>query len=340
MTNPERSMSNSDRRSGTEFRIAAAQLGPVARTEKRSSVVSRMLRLLEQAKAKDCSLLAFPELALTTFFPRWNFDETELLGHFFERDMPSKETKPLFEAARRLGVAFSFGYAEYVPGSKGGGRFNTSVLVGSDGTIRSKYRKVHLPGHALPQGNHPTQHLEKMYFEIGDLGWPVVPVAGLGVGMCLCNDRRWPEVWRALALGGADIVLVGYNTPRFDPEAQETDRLAEFHNHLVLQAAAYQNSVWIIAAAKAGCEEGQDLIGGSCIVSPTGEIVAQAATLDDEIVVATCRPGDADIYRRTIFDFERHRRPETYSAITEVRGRSKPIGDGPRNRKDATSEHS
>jgi len=83
--------------------IAAAQMGPVARTEARAQVVERLLAMLRDAAARGAELVVFPELALTSFFPRWDLAHDELLT-FFEREMPGADTEPLFAEAKRLGV--------------------------------------------------------------------------------------------------------------------------------------------------------------------------------------------------------------------------------------------
>src|SRR5690606_650113 len=113
--------------------------------------------------------VTFPELALTTFFPRWEMDDPEEIRGFFETEMPGKETQPLFDLARTLGVGFYLGYAEL----DGDRQFNTSILVDGNGAIIGKYRKIHIPGDAQSQDGYPIQHLEKKYFEVGDLGFPV-----------------------------------------------------------------------------------------------------------------------------------------------------------------------
>src|SRR5262245_52043557 len=92
--------------------VGAAQLGPIARSDSRSHVVKRLLALLAQAHARGCELVVFPELALTTFFPRWWMEDPGELDAFFEREMPGPETGPLFDEARRLGIGFCLGYAE------------------------------------------------------------------------------------------------------------------------------------------------------------------------------------------------------------------------------------
>jgi len=304
--------------------IGAAQLGPIARQESRGLVVKRLLDLLGQAQGRGCDLVVFPELALTTFFPRWWMEDQAEIDAFFEREMPGPETRPLFDEAARLGMAFCLGYAELIQEGGALRRYNTSILVDRAGRIAGKYRKVHLPGHAEHEPWRPFQHLEKRYFDVGDLGFPVWRALGGVLGMCICNDRRWPETYRVMALQGVEMILLGYNTPVHNPPAPEHDALGPFHNHLVMQAGAYQNATWVVGVAKCGREEGCDLIGQSAIIAPSGEIVAQAATLGDELVTARCDLDLTRSYKETIFNFARHRRPEHYRLIVDRAGAEPP----------------
>lgn len=298
------------------LRVAAGQLGPIARHAPRAAVVARLVALLEQARADGINLVVFPELALITFFPRWDLPVGTELDSFYETAMPGPDTQPLFDAAARLGVGFYLGYAERA----GSAHFNTSILVERDGRIVGKYRKVHLPGTAETDPTLPVQHLERRYFDPGDLGFPVFRAFGGLVGMAICNDRRWPETYRMLALNGAELILIGYNTPAHLPEMPKHDHLRMFHNHLPMQAGAYQNTAFVVGTAKAGHEEGQDLLGGSCVIAPTGEMLAQATTLGDELVPATIDLEDVFDSRRVNFDFALYRRPDQYRLISERAG--------------------
>ncbi len=298
--------------------VGGAQLGPIQKADTREDVVFRMLSLLEDASEQGCDFVVFPELALTTFFPRWHYEDQTEIDQWFETQMPTPETQPLFDRAGALDIAMSFGYAERTEAGK---HFNTSVLTDRGGRIIGKYRKVHLPGHDTFDPDRAFQHLEKKYFLPGDLGFPVFRTEDGILGMCICNDRRWPETFRVMALQGVEMVVLGYNTPSVN--SQNADERADrrmFHNHLVLQAAAYQNSTWVVAIAKAGVEDGHGLIGGSVIVNPTGEIVAEATTEDDELIVHACNLDDCSFGKQTIFDFARHRRIEHYGLITGQTG--------------------
>jgi predicted amidohydrolase len=300
--------------------VGAAQLGPIARADPRARVVERLLALMRQAKSHGCDLVVYPELALTTFFPRWYFERQEELDAFFERAMPSPATQPLFDVARELRIGFYLGYAELTDEGGRARRFNASILVDRSGRIVGRYRKVHLPGHAEHEPWRRFQHLEKRYFETGDLGFPVFRAFDGIFGMCICNDRRWPETYRVMGLQGVEMVLLGYNTPVHNPPAPEHDALSHFHNELVMQAGAYQNGTWVVGVAKCGCEEGVDQIGNSIVVAPSGEIVAACTTLGDELAVARCDLDLTKSYKSTVFDFARHREPQTYGLIVERKG--------------------
>jgi N-carbamoyl-D-amino-acid hydrolase len=305
--------------------VGAAQLGPIQRSDSRQRTVSRLIDLLYQAKGHGCGLVVFPELALTTFFPRWFMTDQAEIDSFFERGMPSPETLPLFEAAQKAGIGFYLGFAELDRSGRKARRFNTAILTDGSGRIVGKYRKVHLPGHAENEPERPFQHLEKRYFEVGDLGFGVWRAMGGNMGMCICNDRRWPETYRVMGLQDVEMVLLGYNTPRHNPLAPEHDRLSEFHNQLSMQAGAYANATWVVGAAKGGVEEGCEMIGNSSIVAPTGEIVAQAVTQEDELIVARCDLDLGKSYKAATFNFAKHRRPEHYGLIVERAGAVPPI---------------
>lgn len=304
--------------------VAAAQMGPVSQQVPRAVVLSRMVALLERAAAEGVALVVFPELALTPFFPRWAIDDDGELDAFFEQEVPGAGTLPLFDAARRLGVGVQLGYAERVLQGGLTRRFNSSVLVERDGRLVGRYRKVHLPGDQETRVGAAFQHLEKRFFETGDLGFPAWPAFGGVLGSLICNDRRWPEAWRVLGLQGVELVLVGYNTPLHNPEAPELDRLVAFHHGLVMQSGCYQNGTWAVAAGKAGVEEGQALLGHSMIVSPTGEIVARSTTVADELLVAEVDLDATRAIKTTIFDFGAHRVPEAYRMLVERKGAQAP----------------
>jgi predicted amidohydrolase len=288
--------------------VGAAQLGPIAREEPRAQVVGRLLALMRQAKETGCGLVVYPELALTTFFPRWLLEDPAGIESFFEREMPNAETQALFDEARRLEIGFYLGYAESVEEDGARRHYNTSILVDKSGEILGKYRKIHLPGTA----------------EVVPGRFPVWRAFGGILGMCICNDRRWPETYRVMGLQGVEMVLIGYNTPVGLGDPYELDALTPFHNHLSMQAGAYQNAAWVVGVAKAGCEEGINMIGQSCIIAPSGEIVAMCRSLGDELITYRCDLDMGRPYKEDIFNFAAHRRTEAYGLIVERTGAEPP----------------
>ena len=305
------------------FSLAVAQMGPVNRADSRERAVGRLLEMMREAASRGARFIVFPELALTTFFPRyWMTDQAEI-DAYFEREMPNAATRPLFDEAARRGIGFYLGYAELTPL---GERYNTAILVDERARIVGRYRKIHLPGHADHKPQAPFQHLEKKYFAVGNEGFKVWRTMGTAIGLCICNDRRWPETFRVMGLQSAAIVALGYNTPSWNIHWHESPHLRMFHHLLSLQANAYQNAVWISAAAKCGFEDGFHMIGGSAIVAPSGEIAAQALSEDDEVIVVDADLAAGDNFREHVFNFAKHRRPEHYGLIVERTGAGEPLG--------------
>ena len=128
-----------------------------------------------------------------------------------------------------------------------------------------------------------------------------------------------------MGLQGVERIVLGFNTPSGKSQwSAEGPTQRQFHHRLSLQSGAYQNSTWVVAVAKAGMEDGHHLMGGTLIVDPNGEIVAEGRTEDDELVIHAC-DLDATIFgKTTIFDFARHRRIEHYGRITAQTGTTSP----------------
>ena len=169
----------------------------------------------------------------------------------------------------------------------------------------------------------PFQHLEKRYFEVGNLGFPVFKAFGGNMGMCICNDRRWPETYRVMGLQNVEMVMLGYNTPLHNAPSPDHDEHSWFHNQLSMQAGAYQNGTWVVGVAKGGTEEGVPSLADSMIVAPSGKVVARAGGNGDELIVHRCDLDAGQSYKRTTFNFAVHRQPDLPPhRRAEGRGRS------------------
>lgn len=308
-----------------KFKIALIQLGPIARKAERVDTVKRLCGLLNQAADQGATLAVFPELALTTFFPKWYIESQEEVDSYFEKgDITKGPCKPLFDLSAKRGIGFYLGYGEL---TDDGHHFNTAILVDNKGKIVQKYRKVHLPGFTEPTEGIPFQQLEKKYFEYGDLGFPAVRTdpkwIDATVGMLICNDRRWPEAWRCYALQGMDLMLIGYNSIAnaqglFGDKEDKT--LRQYHSDLSAKANAYFNSCFAASVGKCGNEEGQGLIGGSLLVDPNAGVVIQSKIEDDDVLVAEIDLDETLNGKAKMFDFSRHRRPQFYTRLVEQKG--------------------
>lgn len=308
-----------------KFKIAGVQLGPIQDATPKEETVSRLCKLLIEAAENGASLAVFPELALTSFFPRWCLDSQEKVDSYFEKgDISIGVVKPLFETAVARNCGFVLGYAEL---TEDGHHFNTCVLVDNKGRVVQKYRKAHLPGYVEPTEGAKWQQLEKRYFEYGDLGFPAFRtnpdwIDGI-FGMLICNDRRWPEAWRCYALQGMELCFNGYNTTSDGTvlfNKVETKEVRMYHSDLSTKSNAYCNSCFAVSVAKCGVEDGQELIGGSLIVDPNGLVIAQAKTEDDEILYADIDLDETISGKQKMFDFSRHRRPELYDRLVKQKG--------------------
>ncbi|KAK8015972.1 hypothetical protein PG991_008860 [Apiospora marii] len=242
--------------------VAAAQMGGNQLHDTRAQILDRMLKLMDQAAEAGLRLLAYPELALTTFFPAHYMTDPEQIAGYFEPTSPADpyavlatpHAKPLVDKANQLGIDFYLGFAERWTTASDDGKqtttdYNTTIYYSvAAGKAIAKYRKVHLPGTKEPlEDPKAFQQLEKRYFTPGDLGFQAFRAPGLvegalktedvesGVdpkdtvgkgdpilGMLICNDRRWPEAWRPYGLQGAELVIEGYNTTTWAPQYQGT----------------------------------------------------------------------------------------------------------------------
>lgn len=294
---------------------------------------------------------------MNRFFPRYLINDPDELASWFEHgDVTNSPTAaPLFDKAKQLGVDISVGFAE---AADNGERFNSSVYYAAkSASVVAKYRKIHLPGDFEPFADpEAINQLEKRYFKPGNLGFEAFRVPDLAqnaepiMGMMICNDRRWPEAWRCLGLQGVEVVLCGYNTAGFAPhlwgsdknqDPKKAEETALFHHKLVMQSNSYMNATFSICAARAGMDDGKySLIGGSCIVGPEGDILAEAKTTEDEVLIADC---DLDLCRQgktRTFDFARHRRTEHYKRIVEQTGVVEPPKLGEKNNHTADGDTS
>ncbi|MFZ5633533.1 MAG: carbon-nitrogen hydrolase family protein [Bacillota bacterium] len=279
--------------------VAALQMGPSGTREEN---LERMGLLLREAAARGAKIACFPELALTPYFPKHR--DLPEADRFF--DGPgSKWLEELSKLAAQVGVCLVLPYAE----RDGDRRYNSALIFDGRGRRAGSYRKVHIP-RGIPNSRGEIQNYEDSYFDPGDLGLPVFDLGVARVGLQICYDRHFPEGFRSLALSGAEIIFLPTNSPTYG-RAQRRQLWRS-----LLQVRAYENGVFLVAAGKAGVEEGLEFIGGSAVVSPKGEFEAVAGTIGDEVICATIDLNEV-IKARQDLPLTLVRRPELYRQLVE-----------------------
>lgn len=319
------------------LKIAAAQVGPVHRWSEREHTMQRLIRLLDEAADKGVQMVLFPEIAFTTFFPRYYFSKEEDLVKWFEYGddvTKAPQTRELFRKAKELKIDICVGYAER---TEDGHSYNSCVYFSSSAnSILMKYHKSHLPGTKEPYADpEAINQLEKRYFEEGQDGFRAFRAPGLLkdalkmpskdqpknlsegrgdpiLGILICNDRRWAEAWRVYGLQGSELIVCGYNTTSWAPHLhgktgnrsqskEQSKEDALFHHKLVMQSNSYTNSCFSVCAARCGLDDDTfGLIGGSCIVGPDGRIIAEAQSEEDELVFAEIDLADCRAGKETV----------------------------------------
>jgi N-carbamoylputrescine amidase len=251
----------------TLIKIACVQMRPVI-GEVRGNV-AHGIDLIERAAAQGAKLVVLPELSNSGYM----FKSREEAFAAAEPIPSGPTVKAWCEVAAKHRLHLVAGICE----RDGDKLYNSAVLIGPSGYIGT-FRKVHL------------WNEENLYFEPGDLGFPVFHTAIGRIGMAICYDGWFPESFRLSALQGADIVCVPTNWVPIPGQAEGREAMA----NILAMAAAHSNSIYIACADRVGTERGQPFEGQSVIVSFTGWPVAGPASRDEEeILVAEVALGEA-----------------------------------------------
>ena len=252
--------------------------------------VRRGLAAMEQAARAGASLVAFAELAFETFHPQqpagadpWRLAET----------IPGPITDQFSRKAGELGVVVVLNLYE----RDGERAYDCSPVIDADGSLLGRTRMIHIT-------DYPCFH-EQGYYTPGDTGAPVYKTRAGTIGVAICYDRHYPEYMRALALAGAELVVV--------PQAGALDEWPEGLYEGEMQVAAFQNGYFVALCNRVG-EEGCLTFGGeSFVCAPDGAIIARGARLEETVLTAEIDCGAvAHSHARRLF--LQHRRPELYES--------------------------
>ncbi|KGD88172.1 hydratase [Achromobacter sp. RTa] len=224
--------------------------------------VARSIELAEEAAARGARLVVLPELANTGYM----FESREEAYALAEPVPEGPSSRAWIELAGRLGIYLVAGIAERC----GDRLYNSALVAGPQGYIGT-YRKLHLWGD------------ENLYFEAGDLGLPVFHTELGRLGVAICYDGWFPEVYRLLALRGADLVAVPTNWVPMPGQTPDGPAMA----HALAIAGAHSNGLTVVCADRVGVERGQPFVGRSLIVGSQGWTAAGPASADrEEILLA------------------------------------------------------
>jgi beta-ureidopropionase len=271
---------------GDRVKIALVQQ---TATGDKNQNVEKGLAALDRAARAGAELVAFAELAFERFHPQrpadaapWRLAET----------VPGPTTDRFSRMAKELGVVVVLNLYE----RDGNRAFDCSPVIDRDGALLGRTRMVHIT-------DYPCFH-EQGYYTPGDTGAPVYRTAAGNVGVAICYDRHYPEYMRALALGGADLVVV--------PQAGSVGEWPEGLYEAEMRVAAFQNGYFTALCNRVGQEECLTFGGESFVCGPDGSVLARAGALREEILYAdlNLREADAAPARRL---FMHHRRPELYA---------------------------
>ncbi|HEY6497433.1 MAG TPA: nitrilase-related carbon-nitrogen hydrolase [Trebonia sp.] len=277
--------------------VVRAAITQVAWTGDKESMVARHEDLTREAAAQGVGVIGFQELFYGPYFGAVQDQKY----YQYTEPVPGPTTQRFQALAKELAIVIVLPVYEV---ANEGEYYNTAAVIDADGTLLGRYRKHHLP--------HLPSFWEKFYFRPGNLGYPVFNTAVGRVGVYICYDRHFPEGWRELGLGGAQIV--------FNPSATKpglSNRLWELEQ----PAAAAANQYFIAACNRIGQEVGEfgadapRFYGSSYFVDPRGNYVGEVASTDKEEIVVRDLDLEEITRVRNDWQFYRDRRPDSYQRI-------------------------
>lgn len=258
-------------------------------TRDKAANVARGLEALERSARAGAAVVAFPELAFEPFHPQRPASGDPLA---LAETIPGPITDQFSRKARELGVVVVLNLYE----RDGERAFDSSPVIDADGSVLGTTRMVHIT-------EYPCFH-EQGYYTPGDNGAPVYRTQAGAIGVAICYDRHYPEYMRALALAGADLVVV--------PQAGAVDEWPEGLYEAEMQVAAFQNGYFIALCNRVGEEDCLTFAGESFVCAPDGRVIARAPSLQETVLTADITLQDAaSSHARRLF--LQHRRPGLYA---------------------------
>lgn len=284
-------------RSSRSIRVGLVQMRSAPDPEEN---LKRALQGIRQAAERGAQIVSLQELFGSPYFP-----QTEDPRHFaLAEPIPGPTTEELCEAARKHRIVI---IASLFERRTGGIYHNTAVVIGHEGPLLGKYRKMHIPD--------DPGYYEKFYFTPGDLGFQSFQTRFAKVGVLICWDQWFPEAARLTALSGAEIVFYPTAIGWLDGEPEKVRKAQQSAWELVQRSHALANGVFVAAVNRVG-KEGKIRFWGSSFVSdPFGQVVAKAGSARGEILVVDCDLAKIERTRAN-WPFLRDRRIDAYQGLS------------------------
>ena len=223
--------------------------------------LTKGLEALKNAALQGAQLICYAELAFEPFYPQ---EKAKPNVKVLAETIPGPTTEAFTSLAAQYGIAVVLNLFE----KDGDDTYDTSPIINSDGTLLGKTRMVHITDY--------TFFHERGYYRPGNLGAPVYNTSYGKIGIAICYDRHFPEYMRALALNGAEIVVV--------PQAGAVDEWPEGLYEAELQVASFQNGFFTVLCNRVGKEQNIEFAGESFVCNPEGKVIARAGKGTEEIL--------------------------------------------------------
>jgi N-carbamoylputrescine amidase len=266
---------------------------------------ARAAELISRAAARGAKIICTPELFRSQYFCQSeNHDYFKLA-----ESIPGPSTEALGKLARRHRVVI---IASLFEKRAAGVYHNTAAMIGPDGRLLGRYRKMHIPDDPL--------YYEKFYFTPGDLGFSAWPTPLAKIGVCVCWDQWYPEAARLTALQGAEILFYPTAIGWHPSEKAEYGAQQYAAWETIQRSHAIANGCYVAAANRIGLEkpaggDGIEFWGQSFVVAPSGQIMAKASANEEETLLVSV--DLAQIERtRTHWPFLRDRRIDAYGGLS------------------------
>jgi predicted amidohydrolase len=250
-----------------EVKVACIQMEP--KVGKKDENIRHTTKLIEEAAENGAGLVVLPELCNSGYVFNTREEAFDL-----SEEVPNG---PTCEAWCKVAKEHNLHIVAGINEREGTVLYNSSVVIGPKGYIGT-FRKVHL------------WNEENLFFEPGNLGFPVYKTSIGRIGTFICYDGWFPESYRLCALQGADIICIPTNWVPIPGQAEGREAMA----NILVMAASHSNSVFIAAADRIGTERSQPFVGQSLITSYAGWPIGGPASFDkEEIIYADVNLADA-----------------------------------------------